>query len=165
MYQKIKALADEAIALQNKTRMDAVLREISALCNPELRRQLADAELLVSAPTGFRRLTAEQFEAAEAAQHKSRNDPALGDGYEMKIYGTAKTYDSEAEMIADIQGAPSPVFPLTPEQQVRHEARQAAKLSPEAGRSIDAAYEELKAERKAEEAFGLAVIKKKGAKK
>lgn len=32
MYQKIKELADEAIALQNKTRMDEVLREISGMC-------------------------------------------------------------------------------------------------------------------------------------
>lgn len=32
MYQKIKDLADEAIALQNKGRMDAALREISELC-------------------------------------------------------------------------------------------------------------------------------------
>lgn len=34
MYEKIKQLADEAIALQNKDRMDVALREISALCNP-----------------------------------------------------------------------------------------------------------------------------------
>ena len=33
MYQKIKALADEAIKLQNKNRMDAALREISAMCS------------------------------------------------------------------------------------------------------------------------------------
>lgn len=33
MLNKIKALADEAIALQNKNRMDEVLREISALCD------------------------------------------------------------------------------------------------------------------------------------
>ena len=32
MYQQIKQLADEALALQNKDRMDAALREISALC-------------------------------------------------------------------------------------------------------------------------------------
>lgn len=32
MLKKIKALADEAIALQNKNRMDEVLREISKLC-------------------------------------------------------------------------------------------------------------------------------------
>lgn len=32
MYPKIKQLADEAIALQNKDRMDAVLREISGVC-------------------------------------------------------------------------------------------------------------------------------------
>lgn len=35
MLNKIKALADEAIALQNKNRMDEVLREISALCEPQ----------------------------------------------------------------------------------------------------------------------------------
>lgn len=27
-------------------------------------------------------------------------------------YGTAKQFDTEAEMIADIQGRPSPVFPI-----------------------------------------------------
>jgi len=32
MYEKIKQLADEAVALQNKNRMDAVLRAISGLC-------------------------------------------------------------------------------------------------------------------------------------
>lgn len=32
MYKQIKALADEAIALQNKDRMDAALREISGIC-------------------------------------------------------------------------------------------------------------------------------------
>jgi hypothetical protein len=32
MYKQIKQLADEAIALQNKDRMDAALREISACC-------------------------------------------------------------------------------------------------------------------------------------
>lgn len=34
MYTKIKQVADEAIALQNKDRMDKALREISCLCNP-----------------------------------------------------------------------------------------------------------------------------------
>lgn len=32
MYKQIKNLADEAIEVQNKDRMDAALREISALC-------------------------------------------------------------------------------------------------------------------------------------
>lgn len=32
MLEKIKRLADEAVALQNKLRMEAALREISALC-------------------------------------------------------------------------------------------------------------------------------------
>jgi hypothetical protein len=35
MYSKIKQLADNAIALQNKDQMDAVLREISALCDAD----------------------------------------------------------------------------------------------------------------------------------
>jgi hypothetical protein len=33
MYQQIKQLADDALAIQNKNRMDAALREISALCD------------------------------------------------------------------------------------------------------------------------------------
>lgn len=33
MITKIKQLADEAIKLQNKNRMDEVLREISAMCD------------------------------------------------------------------------------------------------------------------------------------
>jgi hypothetical protein len=33
MYEQIKKLADEALALQNKDRMDAALREISTLCD------------------------------------------------------------------------------------------------------------------------------------
>jgi hypothetical protein len=40
MYEKIKTLADEAIALQNKTRMDAVLREISGICYMESMKTL-----------------------------------------------------------------------------------------------------------------------------
>lgn len=52
MYARIKELADEAIKLQNKDRMDAVLREIS--------------ELVGNAGA----MDAEQFEAAELAQHR-----------------------------------------------------------------------------------------------
>lgn len=33
MYKQIKKLADEAIAIQNKDRMDAALREISTICS------------------------------------------------------------------------------------------------------------------------------------
>ena len=36
MYEQIKRLADEALALQNKDSMDAALREISALCAREV---------------------------------------------------------------------------------------------------------------------------------
>lgn len=33
MYEQIKQLADDALGIQNKDRMDAALREISALCD------------------------------------------------------------------------------------------------------------------------------------
>ena len=42
MYAKIKELADEAIALQNKDRMDAVLREISVKCADALAEAFCD---------------------------------------------------------------------------------------------------------------------------
>ena len=54
MYQEIKKLADEALALQNKLQMENALRTISSICE--------------GAPV---------------------------------VYGTAKSYDSEAEMIAN----------------------------------------------------------------
>lgn len=63
MYQKIKELADVAIALQNKDKMDAALKEISQLCTVE---------------------------------HVT--------------YGKDKSYNTEAEMVADIQGIESPVI-------------------------------------------------------
>ena len=39
MYQQIKHLADNALALQNKDRMDAALREISTLCDHAAEQQ------------------------------------------------------------------------------------------------------------------------------
>lgn len=41
MYEQIKKLADDALALQNKDRMDAALREISALCGQAAEQQPA----------------------------------------------------------------------------------------------------------------------------
>lgn len=41
MYQQIKHVADEALALQNKDRMDAALRDISALANAGHARESA----------------------------------------------------------------------------------------------------------------------------
>jgi hypothetical protein len=58
MYQEIKRLADEALALQNKDRMDAALREISGMC------EAAPAVAPVA-------LTADEFEAAELEQHQA----------------------------------------------------------------------------------------------
>ena len=43
MIRKIKLLADEAIKLQNKNRMDEVLREISALCDIDVLAVVLDA--------------------------------------------------------------------------------------------------------------------------
>jgi len=45
MLNKIKSLADDAIALQNKNRMDEVLREISALCGEEKQEPLSEKSL------------------------------------------------------------------------------------------------------------------------
>ena len=39
MYQQIKHLADEALALQNKDGMDAALRGISTLCDRAVEQQ------------------------------------------------------------------------------------------------------------------------------
>lgn len=55
MYQRIRRLADDAIALQNKNAMDAALREIRVICDGSM--------------------NAEQFEVAETVQHQTRNDP------------------------------------------------------------------------------------------
>jgi hypothetical protein len=44
MYQQIKQLADEALALQNKDRMDAALRDISALAKAGHARECAFQE-------------------------------------------------------------------------------------------------------------------------
>jgi hypothetical protein len=39
MYKEIQRLAEEALALQNKDRMDAALRQISALCDQAAEQQ------------------------------------------------------------------------------------------------------------------------------
>ena len=39
MHEQIKQLADDALALQNKDRMEAALREISALCDQAAEQQ------------------------------------------------------------------------------------------------------------------------------
>lgn len=43
MYEQIKQLAEEALALQNKDRMEAALRKISALCGHAGEQQPAPA--------------------------------------------------------------------------------------------------------------------------
>lgn len=39
MYEQIKKLADEALAIQNKDRMDAALRQIGAMCDQAAEQQ------------------------------------------------------------------------------------------------------------------------------
>lgn len=91
MYRKIKALADEAIALQNKVRMDEVLREISEMCGK--------ANLVDCAPVG---MNAEQFEAAELAQHQQ----ARVDGLRRATQATAVAVQTTAAVMA---GAATPL--------------------------------------------------------
>lgn len=56
MITKIKQLADEAIKLQNKSRMDEVLREISAMCEVKkevpVKPKQADKVVPHNAPKG-----------------------------------------------------------------------------------------------------------------
>jgi hypothetical protein len=60
MYERIKQLADEAIALQNKQVMDVTLRDISAICATAMS------------------MSAEQFEADALATHREvRANPAV----------------------------------------------------------------------------------------
>lgn len=66
MYQRIKQLADDAVKLQNKDRMDAALREISALTIAQMEAEAAP-----------KAMDAEQFEATEKAQHEARNGVTL----------------------------------------------------------------------------------------
>ena len=86
MYQRIKQLADDAIALQNKNSMDAALREISGMCDPS-------------------GMTADQFEAAELAQHRHRNDPPRRNS-EAQIKAIDARLDDEIGPIDE----PSPVL-------------------------------------------------------
>ena len=52
MYQQIKQLADEALAQQNKDRMDAALRGISALCDQAAEQQPEQQERDHQEPLG-----------------------------------------------------------------------------------------------------------------
>lgn len=68
MFQKIKQLADEAVALQNKDRMDAALRKISVVCG-----QLADSEALTSSSSD----TAFPFDRAKPDAVDTAVDPVV----------------------------------------------------------------------------------------
>ena len=96
MYQEIKRLADEAIALQNKLQMENALRTISSICE--------------GAPA-TETMNAEEFEAAALAEHKAARATAgaVLEGFGMahlKIEGGALHPD-------EIEGD------MTPEQEER----------------------------------------------
>ena len=80
MYQEIKRLADEAIALQNKLQMESALRTISSICE--------------GAPVAPEPMNAEEFVAAEMAEYKAAvkaartKDAVVADVYEHVVYGT-----------------------------------------------------------------------------
>ena len=112
MYQEIKKLAEEALKLQNKNLMEESLHKIVVVCDA--------MEPMKS--TGLSESVLEEL-ATKMQQLISAGIPVAGyDGadfapkpnqtYERVTYGFEKQFDSEAEMIADIQGVPSPVFPI-----------------------------------------------------
>lgn len=98
MYERIKQLADEAVALQNKTRMEEVLREISGMC-AHARRPLDLGEYEYGFPPA--KMTAEQFEAAELAQHQA----ARYSGPEHGPITKAILKEGEAQMVAERRAA------------------------------------------------------------
>lgn len=57
MYDQIKQLADEALALQNKDSMDAALRKISVLCAQAAETQPAQPADKPAQPKGNRALS------------------------------------------------------------------------------------------------------------
>mgnify|MGYP001615883606 CR=1 FL=1 len=72
MYQQIKQLADEALALQNKDRMDATLRQISALCSPGA-VMLIDGEYRTKVPP----LSEETIVVYQTSSHPGGDPPEI----------------------------------------------------------------------------------------
>lgn len=115
MYKQIKGLAEEALKLQNKNVMDEALREIVGICGKELewikqevQRQLA-SEIAGNEvwPREMMPALKRHFDAVMSAPQGQ-----VAATHECVTYGTAKQFDTEAELIANIQGVASPAFPL-----------------------------------------------------
>ena len=66
MLKQIKALADAAIALQNKVQMEVALREISALCDGPAKPAIASVAPAQSEPE----VAADEVEAPKKAMKK-----------------------------------------------------------------------------------------------
>jgi hypothetical protein len=125
IVQSIKELADKAIEMQNKDRMDASLREISALCamfdsNEEVHRKLLDAAMLERSTTGFAavKLTvgedgvvAGQLFTAEdmllpAGTQITGDDAGAQPGDTVEITGTENTETGETTINSVVVAAP-----------------------------------------------------------
>lgn len=85
MSEKIKQLADEAIALQNKDRMDAALREISALCS---HAPLGDAGIAASRLRSLRASDAASYSEVSARVLNSVCQTQLADAEVLKSMNT-----------------------------------------------------------------------------
>lgn len=91
MYQRIKELADRAIAVQNKLLMEQALIEISAMC--------------VDVPTGFMLSPAKDGVGWEAAQNPNI-PPGLQDGGSwLPVIRTEARKEMEAAELAQHQAA------------------------------------------------------------
>lgn len=130
MYERIKQLADEAVALQNKARMEEVLREISGMC-AHARRPLDLGTYEYGFPPD--KMAAEQFEAAEVAQHQAAragrmtaewfNAPAeaggagYGDGLKQSMKATVQDVETTVAIVT------GNATPLTRKQRAPKEAK------------------------------------------
>lgn len=104
MYERIKALADEAIALQNKARMEEVLREISGICANVVMTDASPCALTPNPVVGP--MTAEQFEAAETAQHKAERGQSYADNLKESMQATVREVETSAAIVT---GAATPL--------------------------------------------------------
>lgn len=119
MYNRIitsvKQLADKAIALQNKDRMDATLREISALCDlthglkepevlasaqPDLAAKPADDGIIRSATNPIRTIVSTNESTAAMADDFSAKLAAAKPGDTMHITGTENTETGESKVLS-----------------------------------------------------------------
>jgi len=93
MYAKIKELADEALRLQNKDRMDSALHEISLICLERMRECSTVSTAVLHSYDGAYRAVYGDTDKASPAQNPIVVDGAPGDV--VKISGSHNTETGE----------------------------------------------------------------------